>query len=465
MANNIIDVQQLSFAYDHQEVLKALTTSFPAGSVALLTGPSGCGKSTLLRLIAGLLPKYGGHLTNGRINFPAGKPTIGMLFQDPLMQFALDTPRHELEFVLENERVPHEQIAARVTAALHFCKITDLADRQLTTLSGGQQQRVALAVTIARQAKVLLLDEPFASIDEESRHFLIGQLQQLVVNQGITILIADHDCHGYQKLHPLVYQFQAGRVTRHSPAASAQLLIAADERARQPLRTARPGAELPTTFQLTAVRLKRGSHELLNLPKLALFRDKITLITGANGSGKSTFFRALTKLVPYQGQIAYTGQEIRQIKNRQYRADVGLVFQHADDQFINVTVAEELALSKRNGHHPYFQTHLPTALQLLGLAGLDERVVYSLSGGQRKKLQLLLMLMMGQPVLLMDEPFAGLDRQSLLNVCQLIKAAQAAKPQSILIISHQLTALDQLIDFHLHLSGHRLNYEEDYHEP
>src|SRR5699024_8397981 len=150
MTNDIIDVQQLSFAYDHQEVLKALTTSFPAGSVALLTGPSGCGKSTLLRLIAGLLPKYGGHLTNGRINFPAGKPTIGMLFQDPLMQFALDTPRHELEFVLENERVPHEQIAARVTAALHFCKITDLADRQLTTLSGGQQQRVALAVTIAR---------------------------------------------------------------------------------------------------------------------------------------------------------------------------------------------------------------------------------------------------------------------------------------------------------------------------
>ena len=227
----------------------------------------------------------------------------------------------------------------------------------------------------------------------------------------------------------------------------------------------RPGAELPTAFQLTAFQLKRGGHELLNLPKLALFRDKITLITGANGSGKSTFFRALTKLVPYQGQIAYAGQEIHQIKNRQYRADVGLVFQHADDQFINVTVAEELALSKRNGHHPYFQTHLPTALQLLGLTGLDERVVYSLSGGQRKKLQLLLMLMMGQPVLLMDEPFAGLDRQSLLNVCRLIKAAQAAKPQSMLIISHQLAALDQLIDFHLHLSGHRLNYEEDYHEP
>lgn len=464
MTNDIIDVQQLSFAYDHQEVLKALTTSFPAGSVALLTGPSGCGKSTLLRLIAGLLPKYGGHLTNGRINFPAGKPTIGMLFQDPLMQFALDTPRHELEFVLENERVPHEQIAARVTAALHFCKITDLADRQLTTLSGGQQQRVALAVTIARQAKVLLLDEPFASIDEESRHFLIGQLQQLVVNQGITILIADHDCHGYQKLHPLVYQFQAGTVARQSAVTSAQLLAAADERAKQPLRTARPTASAPTAFQLTAVRIERGERQLLSLPQLALFRDKITLVTGANGSGKSTFFQALAKLIPYQGQIDFAGHDIQQIKNRRYRADLGLVFQHADDQFINVTVAEELALSKRNGRHPYFQTSLPAALELLGLTGLDERVVYSLSGGQRKKLQLLLMLMMSQPVLLLDEPFAGLDRQSLQNVYQLIKTAQATKPQTMLIISHQLAAIDQLIDFHLHLSGHQLRYEEDYHE-
>lgn len=464
MTNDIINVHQLSFAYEQQEILKAVSTSFPAGSVALLTGPSGCGKSTFLRLLAGLLPKYGGHITGGTIDFPAGKPTIGMLFQDPLMQFALDTPRHELEFVLENERVPHEKIAARVAAALDFCKITDLADRQLTTLSGGQQQRIALAVTIARQAKVLLLDEPFASIDEESRHFLIGQLQRLVVNHGITILIADHDCHGYQKLHPLVYQFQAGKVLQHSSAASTQLLAAADERARQPLRTARPDSSLPAAFQLTGVQLKRGEHQLLALPQLTLFQNKITLITGANGSGKSTFFQALTKLISYQGRIAYAGQDIQQIANRHYRTDVGLVFQHADDQFINVTVAEELALSKHNGRHPYFQSHLPAALELLGLAGLDGRVVYSLSGGQRKKLQLLLMLMMGQLVLLLDEPFAGLDRQSLRNVYQLIKTAQAVKPQSMLIISHQLAGIDQLIDFHLHLSGHRLRYEEDYHE-
>lgn len=464
MTNDIINVHQLSFAYHQQEVLKAVDTSFAAGSVALLTGPSGCGKSTLLRLLAGLLPKYGGHITSGTISFPAGTPTIGMLFQDPLMQFALDTPRHELEFVLENERVPHDQIAAKVAAALAFCKITDLADRQLTTLSGGQQQRVALAVTIARQAKVLLLDEPFASIDEANRHFLIGQLHKLVVDDGITILIADHDYHGYQRLRPLVYQFQAGTVKRCSPTDSSRLLVAADERASRPLQTTRPGANTPTAFQLTAVQIKRGKQELLHLPHLSLYRNKITLVTGANGSGKSTFFRVLTKLLPYQGEITYAGQDIRQIKERHYRATVGLVFQHANDQFINVTVAEELALSKRHGHHPYFQAHLRTALKLLGLADLEERVVYSLSGGQRKKLQLLLMLMMGQPVLLLDEPFAGLDRQSLQNVYQLIKAAQAAAPQTMLIISHQLTAIDQLVDYHLQLQGHQLNYEEGRHE-
>ena len=169
-----IRFKDLSFNFDQQPILKNITAEFSTGRIHLLTGASGSGKSTLLKLIAGLLPKYGGEIVNGTIERPADAQ-IGMVFQDPLMQFALDTPRHELEFTLENCQVPTNKISDRIKAALQFSKITDLANRLITTLSGGQQQRVALAAAMAMQPNILLLDEPFANIDEENRHFILKQ--------------------------------------------------------------------------------------------------------------------------------------------------------------------------------------------------------------------------------------------------------------------------------------------------
>ncbi|MCQ5203986.1 ATP-binding cassette domain-containing protein, partial [Mordavella massiliensis] len=93
---------------------------------------------------------------------------------------------------------------------------------------------------------------------------------------------------------------------------------------------------------------------------------------------------------------------------------------------------------------------------------LQDRVVYSLSGGQQKKLQLLLMLMMGQPVLLLDEPFSGLDLHSLHNVVDLIKASQKVYPQTMIIISHQLEGLEKLIDRHVKLADCQLSYREEF---
>lgn len=458
---DIIDVHNLTFSFTGQEpILRNVTTSFTTGHFALLTGPSGCGKSTFLRLIAGLLPKYGGTISSGQIKFAKNQLTVGMLFQDPLMQFALDTPRHELEFVLENERVPQAQIANRVKAALTFAQITAIADRQLTSLSGGQQQRVALAVVVARQADILLLDEPFASIDENNRRFLIGQLQKLAATNGTTVIIADHDCHGYQSLNPIVYQVTKGKLNRLSLEASQQVLTKADTLAHQPLLTPLPPKRTTTNLELNAVTVARGQHQLLSISNLRIVEGKVTLLTGPNGSGKSTFFKALTRLLTYQGTITYLGTDIQKLNRRQYHQEVGLVFQHANDQFLNITVDEELALSEQNGTHPYFKDHLTEALKLLNLTGLGDRVVYSLSGGQRKKLQLLVMLMMGQSVLLLDEPFAGLDQASLTNVFTLIHHAQQVRPQTILVISHQLFGIDRLVDFHLQLTNHQLVYQE-----
>lgn len=460
-----IQVSHLNFCFDHQPpILNDLTADFALGKASLITGPSGCGKSTLLRLIAGLLPKYGGRITAGQVKLPAlgERPgRIGMLFQDPAMQFAMDTPRHELEFTLENCQVVPQQMPHRLRAASDFCQIGDLLDRSIATLSGGQQQRVALAVVMAMQPDILLLDEPFASIDEHTRHFLIRRLTRWQHAQAArTVIVTDHDCHGYASLAPQVYRFQGQQLVQLNPDQGQAFIQAADHRATAPLHTVLPSATAPAIIMLRDVSISRGQRRLITIPDLPVIKNQITLLTGDNGVGKSTLFRSLTRLIPYQGQIIYRHRDIRKISPGKYHQEVGLVFQHANEQFLNVTVGEELAFSAKHQRQPLLTNDRVTAvLHDFGLAGMENRVVYSLSGGQRKKLQLLVMLMIGHPVLLLDEPFTGLDRASLMVVFDLIKRCQAALPQTIMIISHQRAGLDHLIDYHLHLANGQLTYQ------
>ncbi|OTA50731.1 ATP-binding cassette domain-containing protein [Limosilactobacillus reuteri] len=450
-----IQFNDLSFNFDQQPILKNITAEFTAGKIHLLTGVSGSGKSTILKLIAGLLPKYGGEIVAGAVDVPTDA-RIGMVFQDPLMQFALDTPRHELEFTLENCQVPIDKIPERVKEALQFGKVDDLANRLITTLSGGQQQRVALAAATAMQPNVLLLDEPFANIDEENRQLILKQLVRLNSDYHTTIIITDHDLHGYKRLHPLVWQLTKRHLTQLSSKNSSQLLTAS---ATPQITTVLPSSTLPAIIKFDELAIKRENHSLLLPTNLGIVKNKITLLTGPNGIGKSTLLKAIARLLKYEGKIEYAGENIQKISPGKYYKHLGLIFQHANDQFLNVTVGEELALGFKTCQNPYFnQQQVNEALAALGLNGREDQVVYSLSGGQKKKLQILLMLMRGQETLLLDEPFTGLDPASLKTVLQLIKASQKEEPQTLLIVSHQLSGLDDFIDYHLTMNHQRLNY-------
>lgn len=450
-----IQFNDLSFNFDQQPILKNITAEFTAGKIHLLTGVSGSGKSTILKLIAGLLPKYGGEIVAGAVDVPTDA-RIGMVFQDPLMQFALDTPRHELEFTLENCQVPTDKIPEHVKEALQFGKVDDLANRLITTLSGGQQQRVALAAATAMQPNVLLLDEPFANIDEENRQLILKQLVRLNSDYHTTIIITDHDLHGYEQLHPLVWQLTKRHLTQLSTKNSSQLLTAS---ATPQITPVLPPSTLPAIIKFDGLAIKRDNYSLLLPTNLGIVKNKTTLLTGPNGVGKSTLLKAIARLLKYEGMINYAGENIQKISPGKYYKHLGLIFQHANDQFLNVTVGEELALGFKTCQNPYFsQQQVNEALAALGLNGREDQVVYSLSGGQKKKLQILLMLMRGQETLLLDEPFTGLDPASLKTVLQLIKASQKEKPQTLLIVSHQLSGLDDFIDYHLTMNHQHLNY-------
>lgn len=449
-----IEIKNLTFAYQNEHpVLQIDQLSIQLHRFTILHGPSGSGKSTLLKIIAGFLPRHGGQL-RGQIQLPLNMQ-IAMMFQDPGMQFALDTPRHEIEFALENLQIPSVDISSRVTAALKQAGIQHLADRRFTTLSGGEQQRAALAVIIAMDADILLLDEPFASLDSHNRQLLINSLVQLQ-KAGKTIIIADHDLNGYRHLTADIVSFQEP-IHRLSHDQAEFLL---DQAPTQLIHTPLPRKDDQPAITLSNYHLQRQDQLLIDQPDLAFMRNRVTLITGESGSGKSSLLLSLAGLINYSGTISLFKSPLNTIKPKDLGGKVGLVFQRASDQFLNVTVAEELALSRRQGKQTYF-THerLNSWLKRLGLYKMDDRVVYSLSGGQQKKLQVLLMLMMGQPIVLLDEPFSGLDHQSTADVVALIRACQEHSGITVLIVSHQFGNLSHLVDYQLLLKNHTLTYQ------
>lgn len=450
-----ITINSLQFAYQkNHHVLEIPQLSIPLHQFTILYGRSGSGKSTFLKILAGLLPKYGGHLS-GKIDLPEDQPPA-MMFQDPGTQFALDTPRHEIEFALENLQTPSQQIPQLVQQTFEEVDITQLADRQFTTLSGGEQQRVTLAVIIAMQRQIILLDEPFASLDHRNRDLILQQLIKLQ-ETGKTIIIADHDLSAYVDLHPTIIDFNNG-VHTLSQQETQRLLGQATIPFH--LSTPLPTQNTPAAIVLHNFILQRQDQVLIHQPQLMIPQGKTTLLTGESGTGKSSFFKALANLVPSHGHIKLLHQSLAKYSRRQLGQTVGLAFQNANDQFLNVTVKEELDLSLKNGHHPFFTNQrLQTALEELALDSLINQVVYTLSGGQKKKLQLLIMLMMGQPLLLLDEPFSGLDQESIVKVIDLLQKCQSVFPQTILIISHQLTGIVPLVDYHLQLVNHQLRFQ------
>lgn len=454
----IVTLEHINLSYGKTKIFNDLTLSIPENSFNLLIGPSGIGKSTLLKIIAGLFPQLKGTVLvdNTAISqLPANQRAqhVGFLFQDPDTQFAMPTPFEELTFTLENLQIPADEIAKRATAALEFVGIKQLADQQIDTLSGGEKQKVALAIIVAMKSKLLLLDEPFANVDIIARQEILKKIKTLQAD-GVTILVADHDFSGYQDIVNNVWEIQHQTI---SALDHDQFMQRISKPQHHIFKTTNEGI-----FELTHFKLSAEKRTLITVPHLLIGAPGITLLTGANGSGKSTLFNALTKLKSFDGQITYQSKNIQKLKVAQYVQKVALLFQSPERQFLRMTVDEELALSFQHSQHQSFWSSevIDHYLTRLNLNHLRQHIVYQLSGGQKKKLQLLLMLIVGTPVLLLDEPIAGLDVASVRVVAEILQEISAQGNQRFIIISHQLDALLPVINYHLHLDHQTLYYQE-----
>ncbi|MGV8938472.1 MAG: ABC transporter ATP-binding protein [Allorhizobium sp.] len=160
-----------------------------------LLGPSGCGKTTLMRMLAGFEePSEGRILLQGKdiSGVPPYRRPTNMMFQSYAL-FPHMTVAKNIAFGLEQDHLPKAEIEARVEEMLKMVKLEDFARRKPAQLSGGQRQRVALARSLAKRPKVLLLDEPLAALDRKLREETQFELMDIQQDLGLTFLIVTHD--------------------------------------------------------------------------------------------------------------------------------------------------------------------------------------------------------------------------------------------------------------------------------
>jgi len=186
-----VSVRNVSKKYGDVQALKDLSLDFPRGELTSLLGPSGCGKTTLLKIIAGLIPATSGEIeVNGRSVTGPG-PDRAFVFQDfALMPWA--SVIRNVAFGLELRGVPKSQREAVAEKYIREVGLAGFEKKFPHQLSGGMRQRVGLARALSVDAPVLLLDEPFSAVDEQTRRKFQEDLLQLVANEKKTFIFVTH---------------------------------------------------------------------------------------------------------------------------------------------------------------------------------------------------------------------------------------------------------------------------------
>jgi NitT/TauT family transport system ATP-binding protein len=184
-----------TFLHSHREstsALENLSFDVPAGEFVCLLGPSGCGKTTLLNIIAGLdKPDSGTVLMDGKEITGPGRERV-VIFQEPAL-FPWLTVLDNVAFGLDCIGTPRKQRNQKVAEYLRLVGLNSFRKAYIHELSGGMKQRVALARALAIEPDILLMDEPFAALDAQTRDMLHAELQEIWAKTGKTVLFVTHN--------------------------------------------------------------------------------------------------------------------------------------------------------------------------------------------------------------------------------------------------------------------------------
>ena len=443
---NIIEIVDFSLKIKDKVLFDNVNLNIKEHSLLVLTGNIGSGKSTLLRTICKLnKEKYDGLITykeKNIVDIPMQEHVrnIGYVMQHAINQFVMPTLEEEIIFALENLCLEAQVINEKLEYALSITKTKELANKHIHTLSGGERQRAAFAVALAMGSEILILDEPFANVDKKTRSSLLTLLKDLN-NQGVTIIVCDHEYQLYLNYADTFYYLSNGSLELiENPSIKTTTINLAKNIQTEEL------------LKLKEVIIFQGNKKLLNTTDFTIHKG-ITTLTGDNGTGKTTLLHAISQLKKYKGNIYFKDTRVK--KSRKLYRKLSTCLQDAFQQFISLMPREEISMQKDIWEHAHvWQKKL---LEEFDLEKELDKSLYYYSGGQRKLIQLMCLLSQKTELLLLDEPFTHLDERACSFIMDWIEENKKLVGQSFIIVSHRLEPLNNRSDYHIEISNNTLH--------
>lgn len=492
--------EQVTLAYGPDPVIANLSLRIPDGAVTSIIGPNGCGKSTLLRALARLLrPRGGTVLLDGqaihRLPTKQVARQLGLLSQESALPEAVT-----VEELVQRGRYPHQALLqpateadrAAVDRALALVSLTDLRHRPVDQLSGGQRQRAWIAMALAQETPILLLDEPTTYLDIAQQQEVFALVDRLSRSEGRTVVMVLHDVNEAARVSDHLVALRDGRIVAEGPPAAvlqptlleqlfgvccsvvchphtgARLCVphgrcffpeagacALRERAMPAPGGGRVSADSRGGASLRAERLQAGYEGHLVVADLTVTfpAGRVSAIIGPNGCGKSTLLRTLARLLPLAGGTAMLDETpITAGSQRAFARRLAILTQGAVAP-PQVSV-EELVAMGRYPHQTWYrqwsradEEAVERAMAAAGVTALRHRPVASLSGGQRQRAWLAMALAQQTPVLLLDEPTTFLDVAHQVEVLDLVRELNRTEGKTVVMVLHDLAQASRYADY------------------
>lgn len=437
----MLQVHDLSYSYPGEQTpaLAGVSFALHAGECVCVTGHSGCGKSTLLLAVKGLL--HDGSLTGSiSVDLPSKHASshrdgVGIVFQNAETQILCTTVAEEVAFGPENLCVPADEIGTRIARSLAAVQLSGFGQRNVERLSAGQKHRLAIASVLSMNPCLLLLDEPTSQLDGASKGELLQVLWELK-RRGIGLLMAEHNLEPFAELIDRYLLMEKGRILAES--CQVPVVFGRPERSASPPLPQNSGGERRPAIEIDRLSLSYPDQgEVLRDFSLRVASGERIHLFGRNGSGKSSLLRCLAGVTrPDAGELRVAGTPLS--GQTHLVGTVGYLFQNPQRQLFENTVHEEVAFSLKRLRlgDQEVRRLVEKALVACEAEQLSHRLPLSLSFGEQHRVALASVLAPQPRLLLLDEPFSGLDLGQRYRLLKILADLRDAFGTTVLIASH-----------------------------
>jgi branched-chain amino acid transport system ATP-binding protein len=418
----MLEVSKLTKRFGGLVAVKDLSFSIRPGEILGLIGPNGSGKSTAMKAILGVEPPSAGSIKLDGIEL-AGLPAhkiarlgVGLVFQHsrPLNR---QTVLENIKVALLPDKLTQlfagSDVDARARAIAGRVGLAGVVDRKPPTLAFADLRRLELAKAIARQPKLVMVDEPFAGLTA-SEVAAFSELIREFRAEGHAVLLVDHNVKGVAALVDRVLAMYLGEWIAEGAAAD----VMRDETVRRVYlggaltSSARPEASFTDkvpALQVENVGVLYGKALALQEVSLHVHEGEFVSLVGLNGAGKTTLFNAISGLVPYSGDIKWAGESLRTSTAAGIARRGVVQCPETRELFGEMSVRENLDLGGNRLSDAERDERLEWLFDLFPiLRSRQAQMARTLSGGEQQMLAIARALMMKPKLLILDEPTLGL---------------------------------------------------------